>query len=110
MSLGGYGVISVAAHLEAGRIKQMINLLADGKTAEAAAIHLELLPLVESLFWQPNPMPVRAALNELGFSVGQPRLPLIDLTDAEKARLRAVLADYQFDSYLSRQTVAVDAS
>ena len=105
MSLGGYGVISVAAHIVGERTKQMINLLAEGRTAEAATIHLELLPLVESLFWQPNPMPVRAALNELGFSVGNPRLPLIDLTEPEKERLRAVLARYAFDSYLSKQPV-----
>jgi 4-hydroxy-tetrahydrodipicolinate synthase len=109
MSLGGYGVISVSSHLVAGRTKQMINLLAEGRTAEAAGIHLELLPLVESLFWQPNPMPVRAALNELGFSVGKPRLPLIDLTVAEKDRLRAVLANYQFDAFLSKQPSAVEA-
>jgi 4-hydroxy-tetrahydrodipicolinate synthase len=109
MSLGGYGVISVAAHIVAGRIKQMIDLLADGRTAEAATIHLELLPLVESLFWQPNPMPVRAALNELGFSVGTPRLPLVDLTDAEKERLRTVLDRYEFDAFLSKQPVAADA-
>jgi len=109
MSLGGYGIISVAAHLVAGRIKQMVNLLTEGRTAEAATIHLELLPLVESLFWQPNPMPVRAALNELGFSVGNPRLPLVDLTGAEKDRLRAVLDGYKFDSYLSKKAVAADA-
>jgi 4-hydroxy-tetrahydrodipicolinate synthase len=106
MSLGGYGVISVAAHLVAGRIKEMINLLAEGRTADAATIHLELLPLVDSLFWQPNPMPVRAALNELGFAIGRPRLPLVDLTDAEKQRLRAVLAKYEFDSFLSKQPLA----
>ena len=103
MSLGGYGIISVAGHIVGERIKQMVNLLADGRTAEAATIHLELLPLVEALFWQPNPMPVRAALNELGFSVGTPRLPLIDLTNAEKDRLRAVLDEHQFDSFLSKQ-------
>jgi len=109
MSLGGYGVISVSAHLVAGRTKRMIELLAAGRTAEAAAIHLELLPLVEALFWQPNPMPVRAALNELGFRVGTPRLPLIDLTDAEKERLRAVLARYEFDPYLSKQPVGAES-
>ncbi|HEU0073832.1 MAG TPA: 4-hydroxy-tetrahydrodipicolinate synthase [Dehalococcoidia bacterium] len=109
MSLGGYGVISVAAHIVGEREKQMVNLLAEGRTAEAATIHLELLPLVESLFWQPNPMPVRAALNELGFKVGNPRLPLIDLTDAEKDRLRAVLAEYEFDAYLSKQPAVADA-
>lgn len=109
MSLGGYGVISVAAHIVAGRIKQMINLLAGGRTAEAASIHLELLPLVDALFWQPNPMPVRAALNHLGFNVGTPRLPLIDLTDAEKDRLRGVLTRYEFDAFLSRQPEAAKA-
>lgn len=107
MSLGGYGVISVAAHIVGEREKQMVNLLAEGRTSEAAKIHLELLPLVESLFWQPNPMPVRAALNELGFSVGNPRLPLVDLTEAEKDRLRAVLAKYEFDAYLSKQPADV---
>jgi 4-hydroxy-tetrahydrodipicolinate synthase len=109
MSLGGYGVISVAAHIVAGRIKRMIDLLADGRTAEAAEIHLDLLPLVDALFWQPNPMPVRAALNELGFDVGTARLPLIDLTEPEKDRLRAVLARYEFDPFLSRQAAVADA-
>ena len=109
MSLGGYGIISVASHLVAGRIKQMVNLLAEGRTAEAATIHLELLPLVDALFWQPNPMPVRAALNELGFNVGKPRLPLVDLTVAEKDRLRAVLAKYEFDSYLSKEPLTAEA-
>jgi 4-hydroxy-tetrahydrodipicolinate synthase len=109
MSLGGYGVISVSSHIVAERTKQMVNLLAEGRTAEAAKIHFELLPLVEALFWQPNPMPVRAALNELGFKVGNPRLPLVDLTDAEKDRLRAVLAKYEFDAYLSKQPAVADA-
>ena len=109
MSLGGYGVISVAAHIVGRRIKDMIELLAAGHTAAAASIHIELLPLIDALFWQPNPMPVRAALTELGFGVGSPRLPLIDLTDAEKDRLRAALAGFQFDSYLSKQPVAANA-
>jgi 4-hydroxy-tetrahydrodipicolinate synthase len=108
MSLGGYGVVSVSSHVVAGATKRMINLLADGQTAPAAAIHLELLPLVEALFWQPNPMPVRAALNLLGFGVGKPRLPLIDLTDDEKTRLNGVLTQLrsQLDSYLTKQLVA----
>ena len=109
MSLGGYGVISVSAHIVGERTMQMVNLLAEGRTAEAAKIHIELLPLVEALFWQPNPMPVRAALNHLGFNVGISRLPLIDLTDPEKDRLRAVLAKYEFDTYLSKQPQTADA-
>jgi 4-hydroxy-tetrahydrodipicolinate synthase len=101
--------LSIAAHIVAGRIKAMIEFLVEGRTAEAASIHLELLPLIDALFWQPNPMPIRAALNELGFGVGTPRLPLIDLTEAEKDRLRAVLARYQFDAFLSKQPVAAKA-
>jgi 4-hydroxy-tetrahydrodipicolinate synthase len=106
MSLGGYGVISVAAHIVGAKEKQMVTLLAEGRTAEAAEIHLQLYPLVNALFWQPNPMPVRAALTELGFDVGKPRLPLIDLTVAEKDRLRAVLANYEFDTFLSKKAAA----
>ncbi len=107
MSLGGYGVVSVSAHLVGGETKRMVQLLAQGKTAEAATIHHKLLPLVEALFWQPNPMPLKAALNELGYNVGQPRLPLVDLTDAEKDRLRAVLVRFELDAYLTRQPAAV---
>ena len=108
MSLGGYGVVSVSSHLVAGQTKRMVELLAAGRTAEAAAIHHKLLPLVEALFWQPNPMPVKAVLNLLGFQVGKPRLPLLDLTDAEKDRLRAVLDRYasDLDGYLTKQLVA----
>jgi len=106
MSLGGYGIISVSSHLVAGQTKRMVSLLAAGRTAEAARIHLELLPLVDALFWQPNPMPVKAALNELGFPAGKPRLPLLDLTPAEKDHLRTVLSHFQFDPYLSKHPVA----
>ncbi len=106
MSLGGYGVISVSAHLVAGQTRRMVEALARGEREEARELHLKLLPLVEALFWQPNPMPVKAALNELGFKIGKPRLPLVDLNDAEKARLRAVLQQYEFDPYLSKQLVA----
>src|SRR5579862_6367098 len=83
MSLGGHGVISVSAHLVAGETRRMVELLAAGKSAEAASIHHKLLPLVEALFWQPNPMPLKAAFNLIGWNVGKPRLPLVDLTDAE---------------------------
>jgi 4-hydroxy-tetrahydrodipicolinate synthase len=106
MSLGGYGVISVSAHLVAGQTRRMVEALARGEREEARELHLKLLPLVEALFWQPNPMPVKAALNELGFKVGKPRLPLVELNEAEKARLRAVLEQYEFDPYLSKQLVA----
>jgi 4-hydroxy-tetrahydrodipicolinate synthase len=107
MSLGGYGVISVSAHLAGGRTKRMIEALARGDVAEASRLHFELLPLVEALFWQPNPMPLKAAFNELGFHVGKPRLPLVELTEPEKERLRPVLRSVgELDPYLAKQAVA----
>jgi 4-hydroxy-tetrahydrodipicolinate synthase len=98
--------MSVSAHLVGGETRRMVEALARGDREEAARIHFKLLPLVEALFWQPNPMPLKAAFNELGYKVGNPRLPLVDLNDAEKARLRAVLAQFEFDAYLSKQLVA----
>ena len=106
MSLGGHGVISVSAHLVAGKTRRMVDLLATGATAEAAALHRDLLPLVEGLFWQPNPMPLKAAFNLLGYQVGKPRLPLVELTEGEKDRLRSLLAGCELDAYLSKQLVA----
>jgi len=84
----------------------MVTLLAEGRPAEAAKIHLKLLPLIEALFWQPSPMPLKAAFGLLGYKVGNPRLPLIELTAPEKDRLAAVLATFRFDAYLTKVLVA----
>ena len=85
----------------------MIEALVRRDSAEAARLHFELLPLVDALFWQPNPMPLKAAFNELDFYVGKPRLPLVELTEAEKERLRTVLRSVgEFDPYLAKQPVA----
>ena len=85
LALGGYGVISVASHIVGMQIRQMIMSFLNGKAEEAARIHRELLPLVNALFVIGNPMPVKYALNYLGFPVGRPRLPLTE--PDEKARV-----------------------
>ncbi|MHB8618751.1 MAG: 4-hydroxy-tetrahydrodipicolinate synthase [Chloroflexota bacterium] len=105
MSLGGHGVISVSAHLAGEQTRRMIDLLVEGRTAEAARLHHHLLPLVNALFMTANPMPLKAAMNELGYHVGAPRLPLVELSSSELEKLRMVMASYQFDPYLSRQAV-----
>jgi len=76
LALGGYGVISVASHLVGIQIRDMIQKFLNGSLQEAAKIHLHLLPLVNALFIVSNPIPVKWALNYLGFSVGKPRLPI----------------------------------
>ena len=97
LALGGYGIISVASHLVGLQIKQMIDFFVGGKTKEAADIHRKLLPLVDALFVVANPMPVKYALNYLGFSVGIPRLPLTEPDEKSKAIIQGTLKRYKID-------------
>lgn len=92
LAVGAYGVISVAGHLVAARIQDMIATYLKGDAAAAAAIQSELMPLFDVLFITSNPIPLKAALEILGRSVGEPRLPLVPATDAERDRVRAILA------------------
>ena len=97
LTLGAYGVISVASHLVGVQISNMINKAVKGKTAEAAAIHRDLLPLVNSLFIVSNPVPVKYALNCVGFPVGKPRLPLMPPDEKSAATIEAMLKKYKID-------------
>ena len=97
LALGGYGVISVASHLVGIQIKDMMEKFLSGETQEAASIHRHLLPLVNALFVITNPMPVKYALNYLGFPVGKARLPLTEPDEKSAALIRATLKDYKID-------------
>jgi len=97
LALGGYRVISVASHLVGIQIKDMMEKFLDGKPQEAAKIHRHLLPLVNALFIVSNPMPVKWALNYVGFSVGKPRLPLIEPDEKSADLIQATLKNYKVD-------------
>jgi 4-hydroxy-tetrahydrodipicolinate synthase len=97
LSIGAYGVISVASHLVGIQVSNMINKVVKGKTAEATAIHRHLLPLVNALFILSNPVPVKYALNCAGFPVGKPRLPLVPPDEKSAAAIEAVLKKYKID-------------
>ncbi len=97
LGLGGFGVISVASHLVGLQIKQMIEGFLGGGTGEAAALHRNLLPLIDALFIVANPIPVKHALNYLGFQVGKPRLPLTEPDEKTKAVIEQALKDYKID-------------
>ena len=97
MALGGYGIISVISHLVGNQIKQMIDSFIGGKIAEAAAIHRRLLPLVNALFIVSNPIPVKYAVNQVGFKVGKPRLPLTEPDEKTAAIIRDTLKNYKID-------------
>ena len=97
LALGGYGVISVASHLVGIQIKEMIERFLSSKTQEAASIHRHLLPLINAMFINPNPMPVKYALNYLGFPAGKPRLPLVKPDEKSAEIIRATLKNYKID-------------
>ncbi len=93
LSLGAKGVVSVASHVVGLRIKEMVNAFMAGNVTLATQIHLQLYPIFKGLFVTSNPVPVKAALNMLGFQVGPPRLPLVEATPAEKESIKKVLAE-----------------
>ncbi len=97
LALGGYGVISVASNLVGSQIKEMIDSFISGKTDKAAEIHRHLLPLINALFIISNPIPVKYAVNYVGFNVGKPRLPLTEPDEKTAAFIKATLKNYQID-------------
>ena len=91
LSLGGKGVISVLAHVAPRQTHDMCRLWFEGKPAEAAALQLALLEVCNTLFCDVNPIPVKAAMNLLGYNVGECRLPLVSTSDENVAKIRAAL-------------------
>ena len=97
MTLGGYGVIAVTTHLVGKQYKEMMDLILGSKTLEAAAIHRNLVPLVNAMFFAPSPGPVKYALNHIGFRVGKPRLPLLEPDEKTAAAIKEILKKYHID-------------
>jgi 4-hydroxy-tetrahydrodipicolinate synthase len=100
--LGGYGVISVASHLVGIQIKDMMEKLLNGEVREAAKIHRHLLPLINALFIVSNPVPLKWSLNYVGFSVGKPRLPLVEPDEKTIDFLQTALKNYKIDLLLPK--------
>jgi 4-hydroxy-tetrahydrodipicolinate synthase len=97
MAMGGYGVISVVSHLAGKQMRDMVEKLINGRMTEAAEIHHRLLPLVNALFVTSNPIPIKHALNHLGFRVGKPRLPLTEPDEKSAAIIESMLKNYSID-------------
>ena len=97
MCVGGYGVVSVAAHLVGLQIKGMMGMILEGDIERAAAEHRRLLPLFKILFTVTNPIPVRHATGKAGINVGAPRLPLVPPDETTAARIDDVVSGYHID-------------
>lgn len=94
MSLGAYGVISVASHIVGKQMKKMISDFKSGKVEAATEEHLKLYPLFRKLFFAPNPVPVKAALAKMGIVKEFVRKPLVVLDEKEINELFSVLNNY----------------
>ncbi len=93
MGLGGTGVISTIGNVAPGRMKEIVELCAAGDFEAALAAHEALAPLMSELFVTSNPIMVKEALAIAGFPVGGVRLPLVDATPEQSARLAEVMRE-----------------
>ncbi|MFA5078516.1 MAG: 4-hydroxy-tetrahydrodipicolinate synthase [Dehalococcoidia bacterium] len=97
LNLGGYGVIGVITHLVGVQYKRMMDLCLAGKINESARLHRSFIPLVNTMFMIGSPMPIKYALNYIGFRVGKPRLPLVVPDEKTRAAIEQTLKRYTVD-------------
>lgn len=94
LSLGGIGVISVLSNVAPKFTHEMIQNFFDGKIVEATDMQLDSIYLIKALFSEVNPIPVKAALNMIGYNVGTPRLPLVEISEKGKEKLKTELKNF----------------
>lgn len=97
VSRGGWGVISVASHIVGRQIQELVEATYTGNIDRARIIEDRLGPLFDALFMETNPIPVKYALNALGFPAGEPRLPLIPASEVCAEVVRAELVRQHID-------------
>lgn len=93
LSVGGIGVISVSANIIPRETSEMVHLYLDGKVQEALKIQIKYKKFIDSLFSEANPIPVKAAMNMLGFNVGRLRLPLYEASENTKKLLSTTMKE-----------------
>lgn len=94
LSLGGLGVISVLSNIEPKFVHKMVTDFLDGNIKDSIDAQLKCLPLVDALFCEVNPIPVKAALNIKGYNYGIPRLPLIKISDSGNEKLLKAMEEF----------------
>lgn len=94
LSLGGKGVISVLSNIMPKYTHDMVRKYLDGNTQEATKMQLDVIDLTDALFVEVNPIPVKYALNLMGFNFGKPRLPLIEMSEKNKQVMKDVMKQH----------------
>ena len=97
LSLGGKGVISVLSNIAPEKTHNIVAKYLEGNVKESLKLQLEALNVIDALFCEVNPIPVKAALNMMGFNVGPLRKPLTEMEDAHKETLKAAMTAYGID-------------
>jgi 4-hydroxy-tetrahydrodipicolinate synthase len=95
MSVGAAGVVSVASNLFPAEVCMLVRACESGDLKAAEKLHRKLLPLFKDLFIEPNPVPVKTALGWRGVMSGEVRLPLCEMSEANQARLRKTLEEFE---------------
>ena len=91
LSLGGKGVISVLSNIMPKYVVNMVHNFLDGKINEATKMQLDVIDIIGCLFSEVNPIPIKYALNVMGYNFGKPRLPLVELSEENKIKVREIL-------------------
>lgn len=94
LSLGGLGVISVLSNVAPKQTHDMVMKFLEGDIKEAAKLQIEAVPLVNALFCEVNPIPVKTAMNMMGMEVGPLRMPLCEMEESNKEILKKAMLDY----------------
>ena len=94
LSLGGLGVISVLSNIYPKYVHNMVINYLSGKHEEALKAQLNSLSLIDALFSEVNPIPIKEALNILGFNFGKPRLPLVEMSETGKENLQHIIENF----------------
>ena len=94
MALGGLGVISVLSNVAPQQTHDMVAKFLEGDVAGSREIQLKALPLIDALFCEVNPIPVKAAMNMMGWEAGPLRMPLTGMEPQNQERLRKAMIDF----------------
>lgn len=94
LSLGGKGVISVSANVIPNDVHRMVKCFLSGDVEESRRLQLKAVDLINTLFFETNPIPVKEAVRQIGFDVGKCRLPLVDVDEAGQIKISKALERY----------------
>jgi len=94
MCLGGHGIISVVSNIAPGAVAQMVDAFMAGDMKKARELHFKMTPLVDAMFIETNPAPVKAALAIMGKIDDEIRLPLVKVSDATREKVRKAMVNF----------------